>query len=88
MSVHVFVFIFIMRLTFFFNLLYTVFFFFFIYRIDRTLKLYIGGKQVRPDANYSRPVLSGNGKVIGQVGEANRKDVRDAVDIACKALPG
>ena len=56
-------------------------------RIDRTFKLYIGGKQKRPDANYSRPITDASGKVIAQVGESNRKDVRDAVDIAAKTLP-
>ncbi|XP_066935468.1 aldehyde dehydrogenase family 16 member A1-like isoform X2 [Clytia hemisphaerica] len=57
-------------------------------KIDRTYKLYIGGKQKRPDANYSRPITDPKGQIIAQVGESNRKDVRDAVDIACKTLPG
>jgi len=56
--------------------------------IDRTFKLYVAGKQKRPDANYCRPVLSKDGGVIGQVGEANRKDVRDAVEAANGALAG
>lgn len=30
--------------------------------IDRTAKLYIGGKQARPDGNYSRPVVSPKGR--------------------------
>ena len=30
--------------------------------VDRTAKLFIGGKQARPDGNYSRPVLSPNGR--------------------------
>ncbi|THK39102.1 aldehyde dehydrogenase family protein [Ensifer sp. MPMI2T] len=47
--------------------------------LDRTAKLFIGGKQARPDGNYSRPVLSSKGKVIGEVGEGNRKDIRNAV---------
>ena len=50
--------------------------------IDRTAKLYIGGKQARPDGNYSRPILSPKGKVIGEVGEGNRKDIRNAVAAA------
>lgn len=50
--------------------------------IDRTAKLFIGGKQVRPDGNYSRPVVSAKGRVIGDVGEGNRKDVRNAVAAA------
>ena len=35
--------------------------------IDRTPKMYIGGAQKRPDAAYSRPVLSPDGKMLGQV---------------------
>ncbi|GCA49980.1 aldehyde dehydrogenase B [Sinorhizobium sp. KGO-5] len=53
--------------------------------LDRTAKLFIGGKQVRPDGNYSRPVLSTKGKVIGEVGEGNRKDIRNAVVAARSA---
>ncbi|MDX1530344.1 MAG: aldehyde dehydrogenase family protein, partial [Rhodothermales bacterium] len=53
--------------------------------IDRTAKLYIGGKQARPDGNYSRPVLGPKGDVVGYVGDGNRKDVRDAVEAAHKA---
>ena len=50
--------------------------------LDRTAKLYIGGKQKRPDGNYSRPILDPGGHEIGQVGEGNRKDIRDAVEAA------
>ncbi len=50
--------------------------------IDRTPKLFIGGKQVRPDGNYSRAVLSPKGKHLGEVGEGNRKDIRNAVAAA------
>jgi len=50
--------------------------------IDRTPKLYIGGKQVRPDQGYSRQIRSGDGRIIGEVGEGNRKDIRDAVEAA------
>ncbi len=48
--------------------------------IDRTAKLYVGGKQARPDGGYSRAVWSPKGKLLGHVGEANRKDVRNAVE--------
>ncbi|AZQ65666.1 aldehyde dehydrogenase family protein [Silicimonas algicola] len=48
--------------------------------IDRTAKLYIGGKQTRPDGGYSRAVLSPKGKVVGHVGLANRKDLRNAAE--------
>lgn len=50
--------------------------------VDRTAKLFIGGKQARPDGNYAREVLSPKGAVIGEVGEGNRKDIRNAVEAA------
>ena len=50
--------------------------------VDRTAKLFIGGKQARPDGNYSRTVLSPTGKLLGEVGEGNRKDIRNAVAAA------
>ncbi len=50
--------------------------------VDRTPKMYIGGKQVRPDGNYTRAVLNPQGKIIGQVGDGNRKDIRNAVEAA------
>jgi aldehyde dehydrogenase (NAD+) len=53
--------------------------------IDRTVKLYIGGKQARPDSGYSMEVRSKNGQLLGEVGLGNRKDVRNAVEAARKA---
>ena len=53
--------------------------------IDRTRKLYIGGKQVRPDSGYDRLIFSASGEQIGQVGEGNRKDIRNAVEAARSA---
>ncbi|MFQ5972585.1 MAG: aldehyde dehydrogenase family protein [Alphaproteobacteria bacterium] len=53
--------------------------------IDRTAKMYIGGKQRRPDSGYSRQVLAPDGTLLGEVGEGNRKDIRDAVEGARKA---
>ncbi len=53
--------------------------------IDRTAKLYIGGKQVRPDGGYSDPVLDTAGALAGEVSRGNRKDVRNAVEAARKA---
>jgi len=50
--------------------------------IDRTPKMYIGGKQVRPDGNYTRAVFDHKGRIVGQVGDGNRKDIRDAVEAA------
>jgi aldehyde dehydrogenase (NAD+) len=49
--------------------------------IDRTAKLYIGGKQVRPDGGYSREVRAGK-TLLGLVPEGNRKDIRNAVEAA------
>jgi aldehyde dehydrogenase (NAD+) len=56
--------------------------------IDRTAKLYIGGKQARPDGEASRKILGPGGHLVGEVGEGNRKDVRNAVEAARKAAPG
>ncbi|MGH7607375.1 MAG: aldehyde dehydrogenase family protein, partial [Gemmatimonadales bacterium] len=50
--------------------------------IDRTYKLFIGGKQVRPDQGYSRPIRAPDGRVLGEVAEGNRKDIRNAVEAA------
>jgi len=53
--------------------------------IDRTAKLFIGGKQARPDSGYSRAILSPSGAQLGLVGDGNRKDIRNAVEAAAKA---
>ncbi|MFY0623008.1 MAG: aldehyde dehydrogenase family protein [Pelagimonas sp.] len=50
--------------------------------VDRTAKLYVGGKQARPDGGYARNVYDKQGKLIGQAPIANRKDVRNAVEAA------
>ena len=50
--------------------------------IDRTPKLFIGGKQARPDGGYTRRVASPSGRVVGEVPEGNRKDIRNAVEAA------
>ena len=50
--------------------------------IDRTAKLYIGGKQARPDGGYSAPVWGKSGALLGHASLANRKDVRNAVEAA------
>jgi aldehyde dehydrogenase (NAD+) len=54
-------------------------------QLDRTPKLYIGGKQTRPDSGHSRRVLAPDGGLLGAVGEGNRKDLRNAVEAAHKA---
>jgi aldehyde dehydrogenase (NAD+) len=50
--------------------------------VDRTPKLYIGGKQARPDGGYSRNVHTRSGRILGQVPVASRKDIRNAVEAA------
>src|SRR5438128_6385076 len=53
--------------------------------IDRTVKLYIGGKQARPDSGYSVEVRGANGQLLGESPLGNRKDIRNAVEAARKA---
>lgn len=53
--------------------------------LDRTAKFYIGGKQSRPDGGYTKSVYSTKGTLLGQVGIAARKDIRNAVEAAHKA---
>jgi aldehyde dehydrogenase (NAD+) len=53
--------------------------------VDRTAKLYIGGKQARPDSGYSYAVVNPSGKQVGLAGLGNRKDIRNAVEAAAKA---
>ncbi len=53
--------------------------------IDRTAKMYVGGKQARPDSGYSYAVLDPAGREVGLAGLGNRKDIRNAVEAAAKA---
>ena len=53
--------------------------------IDRTAKLYIGGKQARPDSGYSLPVYDAQGRHCADVPAGSRKDIRNAVEAAHKA---
>jgi aldehyde dehydrogenase (NAD+) len=53
--------------------------------IDRTVKLYIGGKQARPDSGYSFEVRDSAGELLGEAPLGNRKDIRNAVEAARKA---
>jgi aldehyde dehydrogenase (NAD+) len=53
--------------------------------IDRTVKLYIGGKQARPDSGYSMEVHAADGRLLGEAPLGNRKDIRNAVEAAHKA---
>jgi aldehyde dehydrogenase (NAD+) len=48
--------------------------------LDHTAKLYIGGKQTRPDGGNSYTVFASTGAPLGQAGLGNRKDIRNAVE--------
>jgi aldehyde dehydrogenase (NAD+) len=50
--------------------------------IDRTPKIFIGGKQARPDSGYSRRILGPDDAQVGEVPDGNRKDIRNAVEAA------
>jgi len=50
--------------------------------IDRTAKLFIGGKQARPDSGYSRVIYGAGKRALAEVGDGNRKDIRNAVEAA------
>ncbi|MFC3375030.1 aldehyde dehydrogenase family protein [Rugamonas sp. CCM 8940] len=55
------------------------------FAVDRTAKLYIGGKQARPDSAYSRAVHGADGAFLADIAEGSRKDIRNAVEAAHKA---
>jgi aldehyde dehydrogenase (NAD+) len=52
--------------------------------VDRTAKLFVGGKQARPDSGYSYRIDGQKGPV-GLAGLGNRKDIRNAVEKAAGA---
>ncbi len=52
--------------------------------VDRTPKMYIGGKQARPDGGNTSKILNHKGEIAGRVGAGNRKDIRNAVEAAFK----
>ena len=52
------------------------------HELDRTMKMYVGGKQARPDSGYVYPVFDAKGKLISEVGLGSRKDIRNAVEAA------
>lgn len=53
--------------------------------IDRTAKLYIGGKQKRADNDSSLIVTSHDGTEVGAVASGKYKDIRNAVEAAAGA---
>ncbi len=54
-------------------------------KIDRTPKIYIAGKQKRPDSGYSYPILNPKGELVAEAALGNRKDIRNAVEAARKS---
>src|SRR2546427_7132789 len=48
--------------------------------IDRTYKMFIGGKQARPHAPYPRAIVAPGGRRLAPGGEGERQDGRDAVE--------
>jgi aldehyde dehydrogenase (NAD+) len=54
-------------------------------RVDRTYRFYIGGKLVRPDGDVSFRVYTPWNEFCGSAPDANRKDVRNAVEAASQA---
>ncbi|MBX3377319.1 MAG: aldehyde dehydrogenase family protein [Phycisphaeraceae bacterium] len=59
-------------------------------RLDvlKTYKLFIGGAFPRSESGRSLPIAGGNGKPVAHIAHASRKDLRDAVEAARKAVPG
>jgi acyl-CoA reductase-like NAD-dependent aldehyde dehydrogenase len=57
-------------------------------RVRKTYKLAIGGAFPRSESGRSYPVHDSAGKLLAHAAQASRKDVRDAVVAARKALPG
>ncbi|MGR3795827.1 aldehyde dehydrogenase family protein [Vannielia sp. SX4] len=53
--------------------------------LDRTAKMYVGGKQARPDSGYSTAIHGPKGDLLGHVGTGSRKDIRNAVEAAAAA---
>jgi acyl-CoA reductase-like NAD-dependent aldehyde dehydrogenase len=54
-------------------------------RVNKTYKLYVGGKFPRSESGRSYPVSSPDGTVLANAAQASRKDARDAVAAARKA---
>ena len=56
--------------------------------VTKTYKLYIGGDFPRSESGRSLPVHDHNERVIAHIAHASRKDLRNAVVAARKAVPG
>jgi acyl-CoA reductase-like NAD-dependent aldehyde dehydrogenase len=57
-------------------------------RVRKTYKLAIGGAFPRSESGRSYPIEDASGTLLAHAAQASRKDVRDAVVAARKALPG
>lgn len=56
--------------------------------VAKTYKLYIGGDFPRSESGRSLPVHDGDERVVAHIAHASRKDLRNAVVAARKAVPG
>ncbi len=56
--------------------------------VTKTYKLFVGGGFPRSESGRSLPVTDARGKVLAHLCRASRKDLREAVEAARKALPG
>lgn len=56
--------------------------------VTKTYKLFIAGKLPRSESGRSTVVKAADGQVFAHICRASRKDLRDAVEAARKALPG
>jgi len=57
-------------------------------QVDKTTKMFYGGKQARPDGEYTRVIVNAKNEKCGEVPEGNRKDIRNAVECAASAKGG
>ncbi|MGI8435660.1 MAG: aldehyde dehydrogenase family protein [Chthoniobacterales bacterium] len=56
--------------------------------MQKTYKLYVGGKFIRSESGRVAPAVDSHQKTLAQYARASRKDFRDAVTAARKAFPG
>ncbi len=56
--------------------------------VPKTYKLYLAGAFPRSESGRSLPIEDRRGRVFAHLCHASRKDLRDAVSAAAKALPG
>ncbi len=57
-------------------------------QVRKTYKLYLGGAFPRSESGRSYPVSDARGRFLANAAQASRKDARDSVVAARKALPG